>query len=288
MANWPNQLDSRVGNVENSLSNVTNTVNNMTNNVTNGQSGMFQVSADSNGTQPVASGQRATAGGNGAVASGSSSTAVGNGAQATGSNSVAVGADAVADRDNTVSVGSAGKERQITNVAAGTADTDAVNVSQLKSAGVVNGDGSTNKAVTYDNNTDGTASVTLNSGGDPTIIHNVAAGRVSSDAATVGQVNDAMQQTANWAKNYTDQAVTNVSRQARAGSASAIAVASLPQAYQPSQNSVGVAFGTYQGQNAVSVGMSAISESGRYIVKFSATGSQHGGGGAGIGAGMVW
>jgi|GEM_PF-677181 len=283
-----NQLDSRVGNVENSLSNVTNTVTNMTNNVTNGQSGMFQVSADSNGTQPVASGQRATAGGNGSVASGSSSTAVGNGAQATGSNSVAVGADAVADRDNTVSVGSAGKERQITNVAAGTADTDAVNVSQLKSAGVVNGDGSTNKAVTYDNNTDGTASVTLNSGGDPTIIHNVAAGRVSSDAATVGQVNDAMQQTANWAKNYTDQAVTNVSRQARAGSASAIAVASLPQAYQPSQNSVGVAFGTYQGQNAVSVGMSAISESGRYIVKFSATGSQHGGGGAGIGAGMVW
>jgi autotransporter adhesin len=37
----------------------------------------------------------------------------------------------VADRDNTVSVGSAGSERQVTNVAAGTATTDAVNVGQL-------------------------------------------------------------------------------------------------------------------------------------------------------------
>ncbi|WP_426270101.1 YadA-like family protein [Dyella kyungheensis] len=283
-----NQLDGRMGNVENNLGNVTSTVNNITHTMASGQSGMFQVSADSNSTQPVASGTRSTAGGNGAVASGGSSTAVGNGAQATGSNSVAVGADSVASRDNTVSVGSAGKERQVTNVAAGTADTDAVNVSQLKSTGVLNKDGSANQTVTYDHNTDGSTSVTLNSGGDPTIIHNVAAGQMPADAATVGQVNDAMQQTANWAKNYTDQQVANVSRQARAGSASAIAVASLPQAYQPGQNSVGVAFGTYQGQNAMSVGMSAISESGRYIVKFSATGSQHSGAGAGIGAGMVW
>nr|WP_239949638.1 YadA family autotransporter adhesin [Dyella terrae] len=283
-----NQLDGRMGNVENNLSNVTNTVNTITNNMSSGQSGMFQVSAESNSTQPVASGTRSTAGGNGAVASGAGSTAVGNGAQATGSNSVAIGTDSVADRDNSVSVGSAGKERQITNVAAGKADTDAVNVSQLKSAGVINGDGSTNKTVTYDNNTDGSTSVTMNSGGDPAIIHNVAAGQVSSDAATVGQVNDAMQQTANWAKNYTDHQVANVSRQARAGSASAIAVASLPQAYQPGQNSAGVAFGTYQGQSAVSIGMSAISESGRYIFKVSATGAQHSGAGAGIGAGMVW
>ena len=58
---------------------------------------------------------------------------VGAGAQVTGNNSVALGANSVADRDNSVSVGSAGNERQITNVAAGTANTDAVNVGQLKS-----------------------------------------------------------------------------------------------------------------------------------------------------------
>ena len=42
-----------------------------------------------------------------------------------------MGQGSVANRDNTVSVGSAGQTRQITNVAAGTAPTDAVNVAQL-------------------------------------------------------------------------------------------------------------------------------------------------------------
>src|SRR5690606_36682913 len=56
-------------------------------------------------------------------------------------NSVALGAWSVADRANTVSVGSsvvdptsgvAPFDRQITNVAAGTEDTDAVNLAQLQ------------------------------------------------------------------------------------------------------------------------------------------------------------
>src|SRR5690606_41157957 len=46
-------------------------------------------------------------------------------------NSVALGSGSIADRERTVSVGAAGLERQITNVAAGTEDTDAVNVAQL-------------------------------------------------------------------------------------------------------------------------------------------------------------
>lgn len=44
---------------------------------------------------------------------------------------VALGAGSYADRDNTISVGRAGSERQIVNVAAGTAATDAVNKAQL-------------------------------------------------------------------------------------------------------------------------------------------------------------
>lgn len=47
-------------------------------------------------------------------------------------NSVAIGAGAVADRVNTVSVGATGQERQITNVAAATQATDAVNLSQMQ------------------------------------------------------------------------------------------------------------------------------------------------------------
>ncbi|MCU9953580.1 MULTISPECIES: YadA family autotransporter adhesin [Burkholderia] len=56
---------------------------------------------------------------------------IGSTATATGKNAVAVGQGSVADRDNSFSVGAKGSERQITNVAAGTAPTDAVNVQQL-------------------------------------------------------------------------------------------------------------------------------------------------------------
>ena len=62
------------------------------------------------------------------------SMAIGNGASVTntGLNSVALGRTSVADRSNTVSVGAVGTERQIVNVRAGTADTDATNFAQLK------------------------------------------------------------------------------------------------------------------------------------------------------------
>ena len=57
---------------------------------------------------------------------------LGHNAKVTGAGGVALGSGSVADRANAVSVGSTGTNRQIINVAAGTADTDAVNVSQLK------------------------------------------------------------------------------------------------------------------------------------------------------------
>ncbi|WP_246184253.1 YadA-like family protein [Paraburkholderia bonniea] len=71
--------------------------------------------------------------GTGAQATGNGSLAIGNGAAAPADNAVALGQGSLADRDNTVSVGAAGAERQITNVAAGVAPTDAVNLGQLNS-----------------------------------------------------------------------------------------------------------------------------------------------------------
>jgi autotransporter adhesin len=79
----------------------------------------------------IASGNHSTTVGQGAKASGENSTAMGSNSNAIGNSSVALGADSVATRDNSVSVGSVGNERQITNVAAGAAPTDAVNVQQL-------------------------------------------------------------------------------------------------------------------------------------------------------------
>ncbi|WP_241303720.1 ESPR-type extended signal peptide-containing protein [Burkholderia stabilis] len=97
--------------------------------------GQGSVASGSNGTAigqgSAASGSDSTAVGQGAVASGDKGTAIGQGSSATGNGSVAIGSGSVADRDNSVSVGSEGHERQITNVKAGTADTDAVNVGQM-------------------------------------------------------------------------------------------------------------------------------------------------------------
>ena len=57
---------------------------------------------------------------------------LGHNAKVTGEGGVALGSGSVADRANVVSVGRKDANRQIINVAAGTEDTDAVNVSQLK------------------------------------------------------------------------------------------------------------------------------------------------------------
>lgn len=70
--------------------------------------------------------------GNAAQAIGNSSVAIGGGAKASAPNSVAIGEGSVADLSNTVSVGSAGNERRITNVAAGQAPSDAVNMQQFQ------------------------------------------------------------------------------------------------------------------------------------------------------------
>jgi autotransporter adhesin len=273
------KLDGRVSNVENTVNNIAGDIGN----ISTGQAGMFQTSAEQKAPAPTPTGSNAAAGGAGAVASGDNSLALGNGSQASASNSVAIGNDSVADRTNAVSVGSAGNERQITNVAAGTQGTDAVNVSQLKSAQA--------GGVQYDTNSDGSTnynSVTLNPSGGNATIHNVQAGTATSDAVNVGQLNNAMIDTKNWAKSYTDQQVSQMGKRAYAGTASALASAGIPQAYQPNQSVAGVGIGTYRGQSAISVGVSTISESGRYIFKASATGSQQDGFGANVGAGVAW
>jgi len=108
----------------------------------------------------IGNGASTAAGATGAVALGLRGTvgaidgvAIGRDGSVTVQGGVALGADAVADRAGmagadelfsgtsvastagAVSVGAAGFERQITNVAGGTADTDAVNVRQLRSVG---------------------------------------------------------------------------------------------------------------------------------------------------------
>ncbi len=93
---------------------------------------------------------------------------------------MALGSGTTADRANTVSVGRSDYQRQIVNVAAGTQNTDVVNVGQLKAAGVnVDTSGNvTNAFIAYDDATKG--KVTLAGGTAGTTITNVKAGAVSS------------------------------------------------------------------------------------------------------------
>jgi autotransporter adhesin len=126
-------IDSRVTEITvNNASNGSATGDNST--ATGANSTASGSDSTATGANSTASGNNSTADGAGSMASGDNSTAMGHHAKATGNNSVAIGADSVADRDNTVSMGSAGHERQITNVAAGTEDTDAVNLGQMNSA----------------------------------------------------------------------------------------------------------------------------------------------------------
>ena len=71
--------------------------------------------------------------GNGSKSLASNSIAFGNGAITNADNSVAIGRGSVTTEADTVSFGSGSLQRRLVNVAAGTADTDAVNFGQLKS-----------------------------------------------------------------------------------------------------------------------------------------------------------
>ncbi|WP_275288516.1 YadA-like family protein [Halomonas elongata] len=238
------------------------------------------------GPESVAQGDQSVATGDGAVAESEGGVALGAGSQATREGmdgaEEAFSGESVASTQGAVSVGSDGGERQITHVAGGTAATDAVNVRQLES--VQEG------AVNYDRNDDGSvdySSVTMGQEGTPTQIHNVAAGEAPTDAANVGQLEELNQQF-NQQIGGLNKRIDDVEDDANAGSASAIAAASVPQAYLPGKSMVSAGAGTYSGESAVAVGVSRLSDNGRWAVKLNATGDSQGNFGAGVGAGFHW
>jgi autotransporter adhesin len=120
---------------------------------------------------------------------GTNSMALGSGSTVSAANAVAIGASSMANRGNTVSVGAQGSERQIVNVAAGTENTDAVNVAQMNAAiNAVAGGGAPN-AVVYD--TSAHTTLTLNKGGAAVALTNVATGQIvagSKDAVNGSQL----------------------------------------------------------------------------------------------------
>ncbi|QQQ03270.1 YadA family autotransporter adhesin [Lysobacter enzymogenes] len=230
-------------------------------------------------------------GANSSIAAGATNAvAVGESASATASGAVALGQGAVADRADSVSVGNASQQRQVVNVAAGTQDNDAVNLAQLKA--------SQSGTVRYDGNPDGsvnTTQVTLNNGGAAVTVRNVRAGTANTDAVNVQQLNDGVNRAINTSNQYTDHWGNQLRRdigqlddKASAGVASAMAVAGLPQSYMPGKSMAAIAASSFRGESGFAVGISTISEDGRYVYKLSGNSNSKGDVGVTVGAGIVW
>ena len=259
-------------------------------NITN-VAGSFRANNTNNLADPSASGANSAAGGAGSTAAGANSTALGNGSQAQADNSVALGAGSVANRANTVSVGASGAERQVVNVADGSQATDAVNVRQLQASqqGTIRYDTTVNGATNYNSVTLGST----NSG--PTTVRNVAAGTAGTDAVNVDQLKSGMAQTLDWSKAYTDERMGGFERDLRktdnrasAGIASAMATAALPQPSEAGRSMASIAAGSYNGESGVALGISGVSEGGRWIYKFSGSTNSRGEAGVAVGAGIQW
>ncbi|MFZ2844463.1 YadA family autotransporter adhesin [Psychrobacter sp.] len=277
---------------------------------------------------------------------------------------------------NVVSIGSVDIKRRLTNVAAGGADTDAVNVSQLRAVdGKVNTQG-TNTATalgggsTYDANT-GTISAptyTLNNGqnvfnnvggalgnldgrtisntnniainasniatnatnitnnrnaiSDLTIgktgivqqnpvgndnitigaatggtevsfagtqgdrvLTNVADGMAPRDAVNFGQLNGVERRLGN-SINELGYRIDDVEDDANAGVSAAMAMSSLPQSNMAGRSMIGGGIATYNGESAVAVGISRVSDNGRWAMKINGTADTQGNAGGAIGAGF--
>ncbi|MDU4982480.1 MAG: YadA-like family protein, partial [Campylobacter ureolyticus] len=195
--------------------------------------------------------------------------------------------------------------RQITGVAAGTEDSDAVNVAQLKAVQKVVNQGSKWIAVNtkkfdkngkvVDNSTQaeakGVNSVAIGAGSntntmlngnevqrpntvsvgglnkDGTVtqrtISNVAPGVLNSDAATMGQLRAGLNDVYGKLGEY--------KKDASAGTASALAVGNLPQATIPGKGMISLGSGFYDGQSAMAIGLSKMSDSGKWVFKGSAS-----------------
>jgi autotransporter adhesin len=270
------------------------------------------------GPQAVASGASSVALGAGAQATSASGTAIGFNAVVQQTAGVALGAGSVASTaggvagyvpegaaapqasavratkgtQGAMSVGDAGNGqfRQITGVAAGTADSDAANVAQLKASASAVKAGS----VQYDTNANGTVNygqITMGNGQAPdgTRISNVAPGVLGNDAVNVNQLNSAAAASMNYTDARVNQlggAMKDIEKKSYAGTAAAMALESAP--YVAGKVSYAAGMGHYQGQTAVGASLRKTAESGRWSVSGGVTATSAGTVGVRAGISGVW
>ena len=246
--------------------------------------------------------------GTGNIVSGKASGAIGDPSVVTGNSSYSVGNNNTVSANNAYALGS--------NITAGTADSvylgDRATTSGVHTANTASGEaytygGLNDAAVAGKAGSSATANkvagvVTVGNNADETRqIQGVAAGVVSAastDAINGSQLyytNQAINQSINSINNYVanmgnqlNQRINDVESDSKAGTAAAMAVAGLPQAYLPGKSMMAVSGSAYRGESGYAVGFSSISDGGNWIIKGTATGNSRGHYGATAGVGYQW
>ena len=234
-------------------------------------------------TAPSATGRDSTAAGSGAVASGNQATALGDSAVASGNNAIALGQGASATGSNSSALGQGASASGVNATAVGQgASVTGNNAIALGQGAVSSG---TNSVAIGNNSNDGgrTNVVSVGSEGSERQIANVAPGTKGTDAVNLNQLNALGSQMGN----LQNQVNAN-RREANAGVAGAMAMAGMPQAYQPGKSMLAAGAAGYHGESAVAVGMSRISDNGKWVTKFTGSANSRGQVGVSVGAGFQW
>jgi len=246
------------------------------------------------GTGNIVSGKNSGAIGDPTVVSGNSSYSIGNNNNVSADNAYALGSNIKATVKDSVYLGDRAQTQGIHTADA--AKGEAYTYGGLNDKAVAGKAGSAAAA----NKVAGV--VTVGNGTDETRqVQGVAAGVVSADStdaingSQLYYTNQAINQSVTNIGNYVvnmgnqiNQRIDNVESDSKAGTAAAMAVAGLPQAYLPGKSMMAVAGGVYRGESGYAVGFSSISDGGNWVIKGTATGNSRGHYGATAGVGYQW
>jgi autotransporter adhesin len=119
-------------------------------------------------------------------------------------------------------------------------------------------------------------------------LHNIAAGTADTDAVNVGQLNAGLINAMDWSKDYTDRQIKRLDNRASAGVASAMAMAGLPQPTEAGRSMASIGASSFGGESGIAIGLSGVSEGGRWVYKASGSTNSRGQGGVSVSAGIQW
>ncbi len=118
-----------------------------------------------------------------------------------------------------------------------------------------------------------------------TKVTNVADGMAPRDAVNFGQL-DAVSRGLGNSINELGYKIGEVEDDANAGISAAMAMSSIPQSNLAGRSMVGGGIASYNGESAVAVGVSRVSDNGRWVIKVNGTADTQGNAGGAIGAGF--